>query len=156
MFSLGSRLRMQLQVALIGSLWLLSPASVSLAFAQTSAPVTATCKDGTTFSGQTKRGACSRHGGVQTWTSAAAGPATAPSTAATAAPSMSPPAKPLAQSTSTPAKAPTSGQVWVNTASSVYHCPGTRYYGKTKAGEYMSETAAKAKGYRPSLGKVCG
>ncbi len=47
------------------------------------------------------------------------------------------------------------GQVWVNTASKVYHCEGTKYYGKTKAGSYMTETAAIAAGNHADHGKAC-
>jgi hypothetical protein len=39
-------------------------------------------------------------------------------------------------------------RVWVNTASGVYHYPGTRWYGKTKSGKYMTEKEAQAAGYR--------
>jgi hypothetical protein len=46
-------------------------------------------------------------------------------------------------------------KVWVNTRSGVYHCPGTRWYGNTKSGEYMKQKQAQEKGYRPAYGKVC-
>src|SRR6266700_3660894 len=46
-------------------------------------------------------------------------------------------------------------KVWVNTRSRVYHCPGTRWYGNTKSGEYMTQKQAQDKGYRPAYGKVC-
>src|SRR6266568_49440 len=41
-------------------------------------------------------------------------------------------------------------KVWVNTNSGVYHCPGTRWYGNTKSGEYMRQKEAQSKGYRPA------
>ena len=36
--------------------------------------------------------------------------------------------------------------VWVNTDSGVYHKPGTRWYGKTKQGKYMTEADAQKAG----------
>jgi len=42
------------------------------------------------------------------------------------------------------------GMVWVNTESGVYHKPGTRWYGKTKQGKYMTEADAQKAGYRAS------
>jgi hypothetical protein len=47
-------------------------------------------------------------------------------------------------------------KVWVNTNSGVYHCPGSRYYGNTKAGQFMSEPDARATGNHPAYGRACG
>jgi hypothetical protein len=49
---------------------------------------------------------------------------------------------------SQPAPHAGSGMVWVNTDSGVYHKEGTRYYGKTKTGKYMSEADAQKAGFR--------
>jgi hypothetical protein len=83
-----------------------------------------------------------------------AAPGTAADNAAAAkpAPSTTPaasapsPSKPAAAQQTRPANS--SGMVWVNTDSGIYHKPGTRYYGKTKQGKYMSEADAIKAGYR--------
>jgi hypothetical protein len=46
-------------------------------------------------------------------------------------------------------------KVWVNTDSGTYHCPGTRWYGKTQEGEYMTQKQARVKGYHPAAGRAC-
>jgi hypothetical protein len=46
-------------------------------------------------------------------------------------------------------------KVWVNTQSGVYHCAGTRWYGKTKSGEYMTQKEALEKNYHADHGKAC-
>jgi hypothetical protein len=82
----------------------------------------------------------------------AAAPAPAPSTAMTAkTPSNS--AAALAAKPAAAGGGP--GMVWVNSASKVYHCPTDRYYGKTKAGKYLSEQAAIAEGDKADAGKKC-
>ena len=48
-----------------------------------------------------------------------------------------------------------SGKVWVNRKSKTFHCEGTKFYGKTKVGEYMTEADAKAKGNHADHGKAC-
>lgn len=132
--------------------------------ASTAAPAGATglCNDGTYYTGATKKGACRGHKGVKDWYGAIAATPSKPSgataaptqAAAPAAPAPVGPTKTAANAT-TPAPGGGSGQVWLNTATKVYHCEGSRYYGKTKAGAYMSEADAKAKGARPDHGKPC-
>jgi hypothetical protein len=144
---------------------------VCVAQAPAGAPAGATgiCKDGTYSTAPSKSGACSGHKGVQTWYAAAAAktatakPATAPTAAAAPAPAAKATPAPAAATAPVPSAATATapkpgggaGKVWLNTASNVYHCPGTKYYGTTKAGAYMTEADAKAKGARPDAGKPC-
>jgi len=135
--------------------------------AQAPAGSTGLCKDGTYHSGPTKKGACAGHKGVKDWygdseakPANAAAPATAPAPApvkpATATPAAATPAAASAKGASTtPAAGGGPGQVWVNTSTKVYHCAGTKWYGKTKKGEYMTEAAAKAAGSHADHGKAC-
>jgi hypothetical protein len=120
--------------------------SMGAIHAQDTGPVTATCKDGTPFTGTKGSGACRGHGGVQSW--GAASTATSP---------VATPPSPTASTSQRAAPSPSGGpcQVWVNTASKVYHCPGDRWYGKTKHRSYMSEAQAHAQGARPDHGKAC-
>ena len=46
----------------------------------------------------------------------------------------------------------TANEVWVNTRSGKYWKPGSRFYGKTKEGEFMSELEALDRGYSPAGG----
>jgi serine/threonine protein kinase len=46
-------------------------------------------------------------------------------------------------------------KVWVNTNSGTYHCPGTRWYGKTQEGQYMMQKEAQDKGFHPAAGHAC-
>ncbi|KFG96882.1 hypothetical protein GQ56_0112675 [Burkholderia paludis] len=135
------------------------------AFAQVpaSAPTgtTGLCKDGSFYSGASKKGACAGHKGVKTWygasaAAAASAPAAAPAAAASAAAaSGTAPAKSAAATTAAAAPGGGPGKVWVNDSTKVYHCPTDKYYGKTKHGSYMSEADAKAKGFHASHGKAC-
>lgn len=60
------------------------------------------------------------------------------------------------QTVATQSAEPAKVIVWVNTNSGVYHCPNTRWYGKTKSGRFMTQREAQSKGYRPAYGAVCG
>jgi hypothetical protein len=141
---------------------------LTLAFpANAQAPTGSTgeCKDGTYTSAESKRGACAGHGGVKDWYSTSASTkssaASAPAAAAKAPMSPTPtPGTPPTKSAATPmptvaAAGGGPGQVWVNSSSKVYHCPGDKWYGKTKKGEYMTEAAAKSAGNHADHGKAC-
>src|ERR1051326_5652201 len=52
-----------------------------------------------------------------------------------------------------PAGANPNQQVWVNTKTHVYHLPGSRFYGKTKEGKYMTEAEAIREGDRAAANK---
>ncbi|HZV94029.1 MAG TPA: hypothetical protein VFF72_12490 [Caldimonas sp.] len=137
-------------------------AGASFAQAPSGAPAGSTgmCKDGTYTTHSTKKGACAGHKGVKDWfEAAAAAPAMKPAETTTSTKAMPAPSATTTSTTKTASMAPAAGggpgQVWVNTSTKVYHCQGTKYYGKTKHGEYMTEAAAKAAGDHADHGKAC-
>jgi hypothetical protein len=147
--------------AALGAAPAVTVAQATTTTAAASTPVK--CKDGTT-SPHGGRGACSGHGGIDKSASAGASASAAPAAATPAAPAApAAAAAPAAPSAKSAAPAPAAqaapgggpGMVWVNTASKVYHCQGDRWYGKTKAGSYMTEPQAKSQGARPDHGKPC-
>jgi hypothetical protein len=69
-------------------------------------------------------------------------------------PSTSPQVLQVAAAQSQPEKKEV--KVWVNTKSGVYHCPGSRWYGNTQQGKYMSECEAQKQKYRAAYGSLCG
>ncbi|HEY4080915.1 MAG TPA: DUF3761 domain-containing protein [Burkholderiaceae bacterium] len=142
------------------------------------------CKDGSYSTSAEKKGACRGHKGVKEWYAAAAPAASAapaaapapkaapaPAKAAAPAPMPAPAATPATTAAPAAAAAPAKkvmpapaataapgggpGMVWANDSSKVYHCSDDKWYGKTKAGTYMSEADAKAKGYHGVRGKAC-
>jgi len=145
------------------------------------AGTTGLCKDGSYYSGASKKGACRGHKGVKEWYAdaddkapKADGKAEAKKDDAKAEPKKDEakkedakpavadaasakgkdkkePPKPAAEA----AAGGGAGKVWVNESTKVYHCEGDRWYGKTKEGSYMSIADATAKGYKPSHGKAC-
>jgi hypothetical protein len=150
-------------IALVAGV-LVSQLCIAQAPAGAPAGSTGVCNDGTYSTATAKKGACRGHKGVKEWysdsasapekkPSATAAPAAA-APAPAAAPASAPAAKTNANAT-TPAPGGGAGQVWLNTASNVYHCEGTKWYGKTKAGAYMTEADAKAKGAHADHGKEC-
>jgi len=139
-----------------------SQAGVAQVPAGAPAGTTGLCNDGSYWTGASKSGACRGHKGVKTWYAAAsstpapAAAPTAPAAPAAAAPAAAAPApKTKTTASTTPAPGGGPGMVWLNTSTKVYHCYGTKYYGTTKAGAYMTEADAKAKGAHADAGKPC-
>jgi hypothetical protein len=132
--------------------------SVAALFSATVAQAQSICRDGTT-SKASGRGACSHHGGAAK-TAKPAPPATRGSSSDIVLPTNPTPrtstrAQERASDNSRVSEQSSGVKVWVNTKSGVYHCPGTRWYGATKSGQYMTEGQAKAAGDRPAYGRSC-
>ena len=66
--------------------------------------------------------------------------------AATAAPA----ARSAEEATNPPAPGGGHHQVWVNTETGVYHREGSRFYGTTRKGKYMTQQDAIQAGYKPA------
>jgi hypothetical protein len=78
---------------------------------------------------------------------ATATPASNPAAAGTT-PAAKPHKAPEPQASQAPGGG--SGQVWVNTETHVYHKEGSKWYGKTKKGKYLSEADAVKEGDKPA------
>jgi hypothetical protein len=155
----------QVMVMTLGAgLLLVAAAGHAAAPANAPAGTTGLCNDGSYYSGATKQGACKGHKGVKEWYAKAPAATPPAPTAAPAKPAAAAATAPAPQAAEKPA-APSApkvaaagggpGKVWVNKSTKVYHCPGDRYYGKTKEGEYMSEADATAQGFKADHGKAC-
>ena len=73
------------------------------------------------------------------------------------APAKPAPAKGASTSTKAPMGPPAAGGghglVWVNSETHVYHKEGSRFYGRTKKGKYMTETEAMKAGNKAAAGR---
>lgn len=118
--------------------------------------VTVQCKDGTSQTVATTKGACRGHKGIDKSASGSAA-AAAPAAAPASAPASKPTAATKPEPAATPAAGGGAGQVWVNTGSKTksYHCQGSKWYGKTKEGKYMSAADAQAAGYHAAKNEKC-
>ena len=61
-----------------------------------------------------------------------------------------PPGRAVEEAANPPAPGGGHGQVWINTETGVYHREGSRFYGTTRKGKYMTEQDAIQAGYKPA------
>ncbi len=64
--------------------------------------------------------------------------------------SPSPAGRATEEAANPPAPGGGHGQVWVNTETGVYHREGSRFYGTTRKGKYLTEQDAIQAGYKPA------
>lgn len=125
----------KVMTASIGSVLLIGAAT--FAFAQSTTTTTATTK--------TKKSKSTKTTATTAATTATTAPAPAAATKATKKSETTANASDAQISA-----AKSSGQVWVNTGTKVYHDSSSEFYGKTKAGKFMAEKDAIAAGYHKS------
>jgi hypothetical protein len=130
----------------------------ALAFAFVATPMITQASQATDTSTAAKTKRKSRKAAA---TDTAAAPAAA-APAAPAAPATAPAPKAAKGKAPTPtanasdsdiSSAKSTGKVWVNTDTGVYHKSG-RWYGKTKQGKFMSEDDAKKAGYHEAKAEI--
>ena len=118
------------------------------------ADATGQCRDSTYTYAASISGACSSHAGLATWWGL--GRAVSKESLLTVVPSAA-----ISSSLerrnrdSKSAQVTGTDSVWINTRSGVYHCRGTRWFGRTAKGRYSSERDAVESGARPAYGRRC-
>jgi len=73
-----------------------------------------------------------------------------PTPTARPAVSPSPAGRAIDEASNPPAPGGGHGQVWVNPETGVYHRTGSRFYGTTRKGKYMTQQDAIQAGYKPA------
>jgi pyruvate/2-oxoglutarate dehydrogenase complex dihydrolipoamide acyltransferase (E2) component len=73
-----------------------------------------------------------------------------PTPTARAAASPSPAGRAIDEAANPPRPGGGHGQVWVNPETGVYHRTGSRFYGTTRKGKYMTQQDAIQAGYKPA------